>query len=97
MKRRAFMTGAGALAAFLFVATGLKLDYQAIQGMDAALIGKAGEMTCAGAPLKVTFIVDDKARRRFEEAVRLLTAMIVSQKARLRRIHGFLEARFSRG
>lgn len=84
---------------FLFVATGLKLDYQAIQGMDAALIGKdgiastyagpaeaaasaaaidrfleaggvglfgrpAGEMKCAGAPLKVTFIVDDKARRR---------------------------------
>ncbi len=84
---------------FLFVAMGLKLDYQAIQGMDPALSGKggiasiyagpaeaeasaaaidrfletggvglfgrpAGEMKCAGAPLKVTFIVDDKARRR---------------------------------
>ncbi len=84
---------------FLFVATGLKLDYQAIQGMDATLIGKdgiasiyagpaeaaasaaaidrflatggvglfgrpAGEMKCAGAPLKVTFIVEDKARRQ---------------------------------
>ncbi len=84
---------------FLFVATGLKLDYQAIRGMDAALIGKngiasvyagpdaaaataaaidsfiekggvglfgrpAGEIKCAGAPLKMNFITDDKARRR---------------------------------
>lgn len=84
---------------FLFVATGLKLDYQAIEGMDAGLIGKEGiasiyagpaeaaasaaaidrfietggvglfgrpqtEMKCAGAPLKITFITDDKARRR---------------------------------
>ena len=84
---------------FLFVATGLKLDYQAIHGMDAALIGKAGvasvyagpeaasataaamdgfiekggvglfgrpagEIKCAGAPLKMNFITDDKARRR---------------------------------
>jgi sulfide:quinone oxidoreductase len=83
---------------FLFVATGLMLDYRAIAGMDASLIGKdgiasiyagpaqaaasaaaidrfietggvglfgrpAGEMKCAGAPLKVTFVADDKARR----------------------------------
>lgn len=84
---------------FLFVATGLTLDYRAIAGMDASLIGKggiasiyagpaqaaasaaaidrfiesggvglfgrpAGEMKCAGAPLKVTFVADDKARRK---------------------------------
>lgn len=83
---------------FLFVATGLTLDYRAIAGMDASLIGKGGiasiyagpaqaaasaaaidrfveqggvglfgrpasEMKCAGAPLKITFITDDKARR----------------------------------
>src|SRR5690606_3981219 len=82
---------------FLLVATGLKLDYEAIEGMDASLIGRdgiasiyagpeqarasstvidrfietggvglfgrpAGEMKCAGAPLKITFITDDKAR-----------------------------------
>ena len=84
---------------FLIVATGLKLDYTAIEGMDASLIGQegiasiyagpaeaaasataidrfleaggiglfgrpAGEMKCAGAPLKITFITDDKARRQ---------------------------------
>jgi sulfide:quinone oxidoreductase len=84
---------------FLFVATGLMLDYRAIAGMDASLIGKDGiasiyagpaqaaasaaaidrfiesggvglfgrpasEMKCAGAPLKVTFVADDKARRK---------------------------------
>ncbi|MBX3553101.1 MAG: NAD(P)/FAD-dependent oxidoreductase [Pseudolabrys sp.] len=84
---------------FLFVATGLMLDYKAIAGMDVSLIGKdgiasiyagpaqaaasgaaldrfiesggvglfgrpAGEMKCAGAPLKVAFIADDKARRK---------------------------------
>ncbi|MDT3683671.1 MAG: FAD/NAD(P)-binding oxidoreductase [Pseudorhodoplanes sp.] len=84
---------------FLFVATGLMLDYRAIAGMDPSLIGKEGiasvyagpaqaaasaaaidrfieiggvglfgrpasEMKCAGAPLKVTFVTDDKARRR---------------------------------
>jgi sulfide:quinone oxidoreductase len=84
---------------FLIVATGLKLDYAAIDGMDAGLIGKegiasiyagpneaaasaaaidrfidsggtglfgrpSGEMKCAGAPLKITFITDDKARRQ---------------------------------
>lgn len=84
---------------FLMVATGLKLDYEAIEGMDASLIGRegiasiyagpdqamasagaidrfietggvglfgrpAGEMKCAGAPLKITFITDDKARRQ---------------------------------
>lgn len=83
----------------LFVATGLSLDYAAIQGMDASLIGQNGiasvyagpeaaaksaiaidafiagggvglfgrpstEMKCAGAPLKMTFLTDDKARRR---------------------------------
>ncbi len=82
---------------FLFVATGLKLDYAAIQGMSPDLIGRNGiasiyagpqaaqasaaaidqfiekggvglfmrpatEMKCAGAPLKITFLVDDKAR-----------------------------------
>ncbi len=84
---------------FLMVATGLKLDYTAIEGMETSLIGKegiasiyagpneaavsaaaidrfietggvglfgrpAGEMKCAGAPLKITFITDDKARRQ---------------------------------
>ncbi len=84
---------------FLMVATGLKLDYEAIEGMDASLIGRegiasiyagpaeakgsadaidrfletggvglfgrpAGEMKCAGAPLKITFITEDKARRQ---------------------------------
>lgn len=83
---------------FLFVATGLMLDYKAIAGMDVSLIGSngiasiyagpaqaaasaaaidhfiqaggvglfgrpAGEMKCAGAPLKITFVTDDKARR----------------------------------
>ncbi|NYT79998.1 FAD-dependent oxidoreductase [Alcaligenaceae bacterium] len=82
---------------FLFVATGLKLDYAAIDGMSSDLIGRNGiasiyagpqaaqasagaidqfiekggvglfmrpatEMKCAGAPLKITFLVDDKAR-----------------------------------
>ena len=93
---------------FLIVATGLTLDYTAIEGMDAALIGKdgiasiyagpeaaaasaatmdrflaaggiglfgrpAGEMKCAGAPLKITFIADDKARiKGRREAVELV-------------------------
>jgi sulfide:quinone oxidoreductase len=93
---------------FLFVATGLMLDYRAIAGMDASLIGKEGiasiyagpaqaaasaavidrfietggvglfgrpasEMKCAGAPLKVTFITDDKARRNGRRgAIRLI-------------------------
>lgn len=82
---------------FLFVATGLALDYAAIDGMSTDLIGQRGiasiyagpsyaqksaktiddfintggiglfgrpatEMKCAGAPLKITFITDDKAR-----------------------------------
>lgn len=82
---------------FLFVATGLALDYSAIDGMSTELIGQRGiasiyagpsyaqqsakaiddflaaggvglfgrpatEMKCAGAPLKITFITDDKAR-----------------------------------
>lgn len=84
---------------FLLVATGLHLDYDAIEGMDISLIGRegiasiyagpeqagasaaaidrfiesggvglfgrpAGEMKCAGAPLKITFITDDKARSK---------------------------------
>lgn len=84
---------------FLMVATGLKLNYEGIEGMDVSLIGRdgiasiyagpeqarasaavidgfidaggvglfgrpAGEMKCAGAPLKITFITDDKARSR---------------------------------
>lgn len=84
---------------FLMVATGLMLDYQGIEGMEAGLIGREGiasiyagpeaaassfqtidkfveeggtglfgrpttEMKCAGAPLKMTFITDDLARRR---------------------------------
>lgn len=84
---------------YLFVATGLDLDYAAIDGMDRSLIGREGiasvyagpdaaaatgaaidrfidqggiglftrpatEMKCAGAPLKITFITDDKARNR---------------------------------
>ncbi len=83
---------------WLFVTTGLSLDYTAIEGMHPSLIGQQGiasiyagpeaaavsaraidrfiesggvglfgrpatEMKCAGAPLKMTFITDDKARR----------------------------------
>ena len=83
---------------WLFVTTGLSLDYAAIDGMSTDLIGHKGiasiyngpeaagasarvidqylaqggvalfgrpatEMKCAGAPLKMTFITDDKARR----------------------------------
>lgn len=93
---------------FLFVATGLMLDYGAIAGMDASLIGREGiasiyagpaqaaasgaaidhfieqggvglfgrpasEMKCAGAPLKVAFVTDDKARRKGRrDAVKLI-------------------------
>ncbi len=84
---------------FLIVATGLELNYGAIEGMDTARIGQdglgsiyngpqaaadtwkamsafadqggiglfgrpAGEMKCAGAPLKYSFITDDHLRRR---------------------------------
>jgi len=83
---------------FLFVATGLVLDYTAIEGMEPRLIGRDGigsvyagpdaaaataaemdrfierggtglftrpatEMKCAGAPLKMAFITEDKAAR----------------------------------
>lgn len=83
---------------FLVVAPGLSLDYEAIGGMSADLIGREGiasiyagpeaaeasakammafaevggvglfgrpatEMKCAGAPLKYTFITDDRLRR----------------------------------
>ena len=82
---------------FLVVATGLQLNYQAIEGMDEAAIGQNGlasvyaspqaaadtwklmqafrqtggravmtmphtPMKCAGAPLKVTFLLDDRMR-----------------------------------
>lgn len=93
---------------FLFVATGLTLDYRRIAGMDETLIGTNGiasiyaspaaaaasfreidafidkggvglfgrpptEMKCAGAPLKITFITDDRARRKGRrEAVKLV-------------------------
>lgn len=88
---------------YLLVATGLHLDYAAIEGMDAGLIGSNGiasiyagpeaaaasyraleafidrggvglfgrpatEMKCAGAPLKFTFITDDRARRKGRRA-----------------------------
>jgi sulfide:quinone oxidoreductase len=84
---------------YLMVATGLELNYGAIEGMDTQRIGQnglgsiyhspdaaaatwqalsafadqggvgvfgrpAGEMKCAGAPLKYTFISDDHLRRR---------------------------------
>ncbi len=84
---------------FLFVATGLELNYAGIEGMDTGRIGQngmgsiyhspqaasatwqamstfadqggiglfgrpAGEMKCAGAPLKYAFITDDHLRRR---------------------------------
>ena len=84
---------------YLMVATGLELNYAAIEGMDTQRIGQnglgsiyhspdaaaatwqalsafadkggvgvfgrpAGEMKCAGAPLKYTFISDDHLRRR---------------------------------
>lgn len=83
---------------WLFVTTGLSLDYDLIEGMSRDLIGLKGiasiyagpeaaaasakviddyiqsggtalfgrpatDMKCAGAPLKMTFITDDKARR----------------------------------
>lgn len=83
---------------WLFVATGLSLDYDQIEGMSPELIGVKGiasiyagpdaalassvvideyiqkggvalfgrpatDMKCAGAPLKMTFITEDKARR----------------------------------
>lgn len=83
---------------YLVLATGLRLDYDAIEGMDAKRIGTDGlgsiyagpdaaaatwtamarfaetggiglfgrpatEMKCAGAPLKYTFITDDRLRR----------------------------------
>jgi len=84
---------------YLIVATGLHLDYAAIQGMEPGRIGQDGlgsvyagpeaaaatwramaafletggvglfgrpitEMKCAGAPLKYTFITDDRLRRQ---------------------------------
>jgi len=93
---------------FLFVATGVALDYAAIEGMDESLIGREGiasvyagpagaaataaaidrfvetggvglfgrsetELKCAGAPLKMTFIVEDNARRRGRRAALDLT------------------------
>lgn len=113
---------------FLIVATGLQLDYAAIEGMDAALIGKNGigsvyagpeaaeatwremarfaekggvglfhrpgtEMKCAGAPLKYTFLTDDRLRRAGNRAKAeliyaannkaLFSVPIVSEKVRM--------------
>lgn len=95
------VTASGKAVAFdyLIVATGLELNYAAIEGMDTTRIGQnglgsiyhspdaaaatwqalstfadkggvgvfgrpAGEMKCAGAPLKYAFISDDHLRRR---------------------------------
>jgi len=113
---------------FLIVATGLELNYGAIEGMDAALIGQnglgsiyhgpqaaadtwkalstfadqggiglfgrpSGEMKCAGAPLKYTFISDDHLRRRgnrgkaeliyMAHAKSLFSVPIVAEKVRM--------------
>lgn len=113
---------------FLIVATGLELNYGAIEGMDTARIGTnglgsiyhspdaaaatwqalstfadkggvgvfgrpAGEMKCAGAPLKYTFISDDHLRRRGNRGKAELVYMahnkalfgvpIVSEKVRM--------------
>lgn len=93
---------------FLVVATGLMLDYNAIEGMSTNLIGHNGiasvyagpgyaqasaqaidrfieqggighfgrpstEMKCAGAPLKMTFITEDKARtKQRRDAIQLV-------------------------
>jgi sulfide:quinone oxidoreductase len=113
---------------FLIVATGLELNYGAIEGMDTTRIGQnglgsiyhspdaaaatwqalsrfadqggvglfgrpAGEMKCAGAPLKYTFISDDHLRRRGQRSKSELIYMahnkalfgvpIVSEKVRM--------------
>ena len=113
---------------FLIVATGLELNYSAIEGMDTTRIGQnglgsiyhspdaaaatwqalsrfadqggvglfgrpAGEMKCAGAPLKYTFISDDHLRRRGQRSKSELIYMahnkalfgvpIVSEKVRM--------------
>ena len=113
---------------FLIVATGLELNYGAIEGMDTSRIGQnglgsiyhspdaaaatwqalsrfadqggvglfgrpAGEMKCAGAPLKYTFISDDHLRRRGQRSKSELIYMahnkalfgvpIVSEKVRM--------------
>ena len=113
---------------FLIVATGLELNYGAIEGMDTALIGQnglgsiyngpqaaadtwkalstfadqggiglfgrpSGEMKCAGAPLKYTFISDDHLRRRgnrgkseliyMAHAKSLFSVPIVAEKVRM--------------
>ena len=113
---------------FLIVATGLELNYSAIEGMDTSRIGQnglgsiyhspdaaaatwqalsrfadqggvglfgrpAGEMKCAGAPLKYTFISDDHLRRRGQRSKSELIYMahnkalfgvpIVSEKVRM--------------
>lgn len=113
---------------YLIVATGLKLDYGAIEGMDEALIGQNGlgsiyhspqaafatwqqmskfvdkggvgvflrpgtEMKCAGAPLKYTFITEDRLRRNgtranseiiyYSNNKALFSVPIVSEKVRM--------------
>lgn len=113
---------------FLILATGLELNYGAIEGMDTGRIGSdglgsiyhspqaasatwqalsrfadsggvglfgrpAGEMKCAGAPLKYTFITDDHLRRRgnrgkaelmyMAQAKSLFGVPIVAEKVRM--------------
>lgn len=113
---------------FLILASGLELNYGAIEGMDTALIGQnglgsvyngpdgalntwkamsefskkggvglfgrpLGEMKCAGAPLKYTFITDDRLRREDKRGKSELIYMaqntalfgvpIVSEKVRM--------------
>lgn len=113
---------------FLILATGLEMNYGAIEGMDTGRIGSdglgsiyhspqaasatwqalsrfadsggvglfgrpAGEMKCAGAPLKYTFITDDHLRRRgnrgkaelmyMAQAKSLFGVPIVAEKVRM--------------
>ena len=113
---------------FLVVATGLALDYAAIEGMDVSRIGHDGlgsvyaglaqaeatwramsafadrggvalfgrpetKMKCAGAPLKYTFLTDDRLRRRGTrgraeliynaQTTNLFSVPIVAEKVRM--------------
>lgn len=127
---RSITTTAGTRAQydFLVVATGLTLDYAAIEGMDPSLIGREGigsvyagpdaalatyramakfaetggvgqfgrpatEMKCAGAPLKYTFITEDRLTREgtrskaeltyYAHGESLFSVPIVSEKVRM--------------
>lgn len=113
---------------YLVLATGLALDYAAIEGMDVNRIGQDGlgsvyagpaqaeatwramsafadrggvavfgrpetEMKCAGAPLKYTFLTDDRLRRRGNrgraeliynaQTTNLFSVPIVAEKVRM--------------